>query len=73
MKRAIIATLVSFVLTGQSTAVWADAPNLMTYQGRLVESNLPVTGTRTVNIALCSTLPSGTGFEAIIRLGQIAG
>src|SRR5437868_3755152 len=54
MKRAIIAALVSFTLTGLSTAVWADAPNLMTYQGRLLFSTGPVTGTHSIDVQLCT-------------------
>ncbi len=46
------------------TPTWADAPNLMTYQGRLKESDAPVTGNRTVRISLCDSLTSGNCYFA---------
>lgn len=38
----------------------ADAPPLFTYQGRLKESGLPVTGARNVTIQICTALVGGT-------------
>jgi hypothetical protein len=38
----------------------ATAPNLMTYQGRIKESGLPVTGVRTVDVQICDSLVAGT-------------
>src|SRR5258708_588993 len=39
----------------------ADAPALMTYQGRLKESGLPVTGNRAIDIVLYKTLAGACG------------
>lgn len=40
----------------------AEAPNVLTYQGRLKENGAPVNGTRSVEILLCPT-ESGAGCE----------
>lgn len=45
------------VLTGE---LHATAPGLLTYQGRLKESGLPVTAARTVTISFCDALTAGT-------------
>lgn len=47
------------LLTAFAGAPRAAAPNLLTYQGRLKESGLPVTGTRNVDIQLCPALTGG--------------
>ena len=39
----------------------AGAPGLMSYQGRIKESGLPVTGARSVRIKICPTLASMAG------------
>lgn len=72
MKRAIVVALVTLVSTGLSTAVWADAPNLLTYQGRLVEGTppAPVTGNRTVELFLC-TDQAGTSCVSTFTGGQL--
>ncbi len=53
--------VVFYIFTLASAAApraYAGAPNLLTYQGRLQESSVPVTGTRSVEIKLCNN-PSG--------------
>ncbi|MFI5345775.1 MAG: hypothetical protein ACHQ51_05320 [Elusimicrobiota bacterium] len=49
-NRAILALILILAAAG---AARATAPNLMTYQGRIKESGLPVTGARNVDIYLC--------------------
>jgi len=56
MKKNIFAAL--FLLAPAFCAA-AEAPNLLTYQGRLKESGLAVTGNRTVEISLCSAETAG--------------
>lgn len=54
--------LIALALTvGEAGAV---TPNLLTYQGRLQESGVLVTGNRDVNIALCSALTPGGACNA---------
>jgi hypothetical protein len=48
--------ILASVLAGQSRAT---APELMTYQGRIKESGLPVTGSRSVSIRICPVLSGG--------------
>ena len=43
------------------TSIYAEAPNLITYQGRLKENNQPVTGNRNVEILLCDAFADGAG------------
>ena len=43
-----------------AASAWAATPTQMTYQGRLRESNAPVTGVRQVNIYLCDAPVAGT-------------
>lgn len=38
---------------------YAQAPNVLTYQGRLEESGTPVTGSRSVDVRLCDALTGG--------------
>ncbi|MDD2805807.1 MAG: hypothetical protein PHV33_09640 [Elusimicrobiales bacterium] len=52
MKKNIFAALLFLV---PAFCAAAEAPNLLTYQGRLKEGGLPVTGNRVVEIFLCST------------------
>ncbi|HOW90418.1 MAG TPA: hypothetical protein PL037_09045, partial [Elusimicrobiales bacterium] len=58
----------SFLLAAVAPA-FSEAPNLITYQGRLKENNQPVTGSRTVEILLCDALTGGfcvtTGAQAV--------
>ena len=42
------------------TALYAEAPNLITYQGRLKENNQPVTGSRNIEIFLCDAFTGGS-------------
>lgn len=42
-----------------ASLAWAQAPNVSTYQGRLQESGLPVSGTRLVEVRLCAALSGG--------------
>ncbi|PJB26117.1 MAG: hypothetical protein CO113_05190, partial [Elusimicrobia bacterium CG_4_9_14_3_um_filter_62_55] len=42
----------------------AEAPNAMTYQGRLRESSLPVTGVRVVNVLICDDEFAGACFAS---------
>lgn len=51
--------LAAILFSAAVGAARATAPNLMTYQGRLKESGLPVTGVRTVDIEICSALSGG--------------
>lgn len=53
-----IPTLAALAMALGLSAAWADAPNLLTYQGRILESGVLVNGTRSVTISICST-PSG--------------
>ncbi|MBI3288593.1 MAG: hypothetical protein HYZ74_03640 [Elusimicrobia bacterium] len=56
-KNGILAILgLAFILAGEARAT---APGLMTYQGRIKESGLPVTGNRSVGISLCPSLTGG--------------
>ena len=43
------------------SSAYAEAPNLITYQGRLKENNQPVTGNRNIEILLCDAFPGGAG------------
>lgn len=57
MKRpdiVAISMVVAFILPASIQTASADAPNVLTYQGRLQESGQPVTGARSVEVALCS-------------------
>ena len=47
-----------------ASVAFAQAPNQSTYQGRLQESGLPVTGVRQVEVRLCTALSAGTCFPA---------
>jgi len=57
MKK-IILLLILTAVSAQSAG--AAAPNLLTYQGRLKESGLAVTGNRAVEIFLCDAETAGT-------------
>lgn len=45
--------LVLVLIGGAAVSARATAPGLMTYQGRIKESGLPVTGSRNVDVYLC--------------------
>jgi hypothetical protein len=47
------------LLAGAALSVYAEAPNLLTYQGRLKENGLAVTGNRAVEIYLCDAETAG--------------
>jgi len=49
-----------FLLVALAGETLASAPALLTYQGRLKESGLPVTGARSVDIQICDALTAGT-------------
>lgn len=55
MKRFILGVIAYFIFAG---AAFAAAPEVMTYQGRLKENGIPVTGNRDITITLCDN-PSG--------------
>jgi hypothetical protein len=48
-----------FLLLAAAGAASAGAPGLLTYQGRLKESGLPVTAARNVSINICDSLVGG--------------
>lgn len=48
------------VVFGLAVEIRAEAPNLLTYQGRLKEAGSPVTGARQVQIHLCDAETAGT-------------
>ena len=51
----------AFILVAAAAVpVLATAPGLMTYQGRIKESGLPVTGVRTVDVQICDSFSGGT-------------
>ncbi|MBI5202686.1 MAG: hypothetical protein HY925_13930 [Elusimicrobia bacterium] len=50
------------ILALLAAAAFAQAPNMSTYQGRLQESGLPVTGSRLVEVHLCTALTGGVCF-----------
>lgn len=56
MNIPLVAVLAALLAASASAA----APTQMTYQGRLRESNAPVTGSRQVNIYLCDAPAAGT-------------
>ena len=47
--------------------LWANAPNLLTYQGRLQESGAAVTGARSVEIAVCDAFTAGTCYATGVQ------
>ncbi|MBI4423834.1 MAG: hypothetical protein HY554_08910, partial [Elusimicrobia bacterium] len=57
------------LLLGLAPGLQSAAPALMTYQGRLKEAGIPVTGARDVELFLCPTLTggscSGTGAQGV--------
>ena len=55
-----LAAAATFLLVAAAGPMHAAAPNLLTYQGRLKEVGLPVTGTRSVDISLCDSLIAGS-------------
>ncbi|MDT8287265.1 MAG: hypothetical protein RQ748_09165, partial [Elusimicrobiales bacterium] len=50
MKRFILGVIAYFIFAGSA---FAAAPEVMTYQGRLKENGLPVTGNRDITMKLC--------------------
>ncbi|MBI4347665.1 MAG: hypothetical protein HY553_12480 [Elusimicrobia bacterium] len=54
--------LAFFWAAGLAVEASAQAPNVATYQGRLQESGLPVSGNRLVEVRLCTALTGGTCF-----------
>lgn len=55
--------LASLVLTFINDAAHATAPNVLTYQGRLLESGSPVSGARTVDVRVCDSLTGGLCYD----------
>lgn len=51
--------LALFLAAAAAGSARATAPNLMTYQGRLKESGLPVTAVRSVDIQICNAFTGG--------------
>ena len=58
-RRPILAVI---LLAAAAVSAGATAPNLMTYQGRVKESGLPVTGVRAVDVFLCP--------DAVVPIGS---
>jgi hypothetical protein len=58
------------LLLAAAGALHAAAPHQLTYQGRLKESGLPVTATRSIELQLCDSLTAGicypTGPQSIV-------
>ena len=65
--KAIARALV--LIAAAAAPALATAPNLLTYQGRIKESGLPVTGARTVDVQICDSLSGGscntTGIQGV--------
>ncbi|MBI4669256.1 MAG: hypothetical protein HY747_08730, partial [Elusimicrobia bacterium] len=57
IKSSVLAMLSIIFIHG---IIWASAPDLMTYQGRLKESGQPVTGMRDVRVDFCTLLSGGS-------------
>ena len=57
----ILASLLLCFIVSLLPCPLSAAPNLITYQGRLKESNLPVSGNRDITISLCDALADGAG------------
>ena len=66
LKRPLIFAFASFFI---ATAAHADAPSIMTYQGRLQEAGALVTGTRQVDIRLCDNAGCGGGAANVYDTG----
>ncbi|HOI43284.1 MAG TPA: hypothetical protein PK523_10100, partial [Elusimicrobiales bacterium] len=62
MKRFIMGVVAYFIFAGTA---FAAAPEVMTYQGRLKENGLPVTGDRDIIITLCDAPSAGTCHPAV--------
>lgn len=60
MKRLVLTAILSMT----AGAAWATAPNVLTYQGRLLESGSPVSGTRTIDMQLCDSLSGGLCYDS---------
>lgn len=58
MKAKTIILLAAITLLGAAQA-YCEAPNLLTYQGRLKETGLQVTGNRNIEIVFCTALTGG--------------
>lgn len=60
--RRALAAFISLIipLASAPPPLWAAAPNLLTYQGRLKEGGQPVTAARQVEIRLCDAPTAGT-------------
>jgi hypothetical protein len=54
------ASVALLILAAFAAAASASAPATLTYQGRLKESGLPVTGYRTADIQICDSFTGGT-------------
>ncbi|MDE2512395.1 MAG: hypothetical protein KGL74_14815, partial [Elusimicrobia bacterium] len=54
------AAALTVLLIAAAGVAGATAPALLTYQGRIKESGLPVTGARTVDIQMCDASTGGT-------------
>lgn len=59
-KMIFTPTLAALAMALGLSAAWADAPNLLTYQGRILESGVLVTGSRNVTISICNALTGGS-------------
>lgn len=55
-KRFLLGTLIAMAM---SVTAWAAAPDLITYQGRLLQSGSLVNGNRSVEIRLCDAVIAG--------------
>lgn len=61
-NRTILLGTLSFAVFSALNAgiLFAAVPNILTYQGRVTESDLPVTGGRAVEVSLCDSLMGGS-------------
>lgn len=58
--RSLLTTAVIWMAAAEA---FATAPNVLTYQGRLLESGAPVSGSRQVTVRLCDALTGGTCYD----------
>ena len=61
MKKIIY--LIPLVILAAAVDLYAEAPNLLIYQGRLKDSGQAITGTRSVDIRLCDALTGGNCYS----------
>ena len=67
--RAVLRALV--LIASAAGAARATAPNVLTYQGRLKESGLPVTGVRSVDVQICAA-PTGACASTTVQSVAVA-